>query len=87
MLNKLKKENIQFANEWKKVREKGFFRYVLSRIISLGIMMFLIFIIEFLIADKNNYVGVAIIYAAVVFVMSILSWVVNEFRYKRSERN
>ena len=84
MLNKLKKENIQFANEWKKVREKGFFRYVLSRIISLGIMMFIIYIIDILISDKNNYVMTAIIYAVLVFIMSIFSWVVNEFRYKRS---
>lgn len=82
MLNKLKKENIQFANKWEEKRKKGFFKYVSSHIISLGIMMFLIYCINFFISDKKNFVMVAIVYAVLVIIMSIFSWFVNEFRYQ-----
>ena len=59
MLNKLKKENIQFVNKWEEKRKKDFFKYVSSHIISLGIMMFFIYCIDFLISKKKNFIMVA----------------------------
>ena len=87
MLNKLKKENMQFVNKWEEKRKKGFFKYVSSHIISLGIMMFLIYCIDFLISKKKNFIMVAIIYATLVIIMSIFSWMVNEFCYQRYRNN
>lgn len=87
VLNKLKKENMQFVNKWEEKRKKGFFKYVSSHIISLGIMMFFIYCIDFLISKKKNFIMVAIIYATLVIIMSIFSWMVNEFRYQRYRNN
>lgn len=66
--------------------KKVFLKYVLSHILSLGIMAFLIYYIDWLISDEKNCVMIAIIYAVLVIIMSIFSWLVNEFRYQRSCR-
>lgn len=86
MINKLQKENEQFVNEWILKRKKGFLKYVLSHILSLGIMAFFIYCIDLLISDEKNYGMRAIIYAVLVFIMSISSWLINEFRYQRNCR-
>lgn len=86
LLKKIKEENKQFSNQWKDVREKGFFYYFGMKIITMGIMMLFIYLINVFLCKDLNYVMVAIIYIGITIVSPILSWIINELRYKRSKQ-
>lgn len=49
-------------------------------------MMLLIYIINLFLSKDVNYIMVAIIYLGITIITPILSWNINEFRYRRSKK-
>lgn len=86
MLKKMEEENQGFVSEWEVVRRKGFFYYLSTKIMALGVMMLLIYIINLFLSKDVNYIMVAIIYLGITIITPILSWNINEFRYRRSKK-
>ncbi len=79
-------ENRDFSRRWAVVRKKGFFYYFRTKIVALGVMMFLIFIIDTFISQNINYKMAAIICIGITLFAPIFSWGINEFRYRKSKR-
>lgn len=86
MLEKWKNENIEFVKKWEIDREKGFKLYILKNTISTGIMMIFIFLIDVFINGVNNYLITAIVYILVTLIVPVLSWRINEKRYKKYKK-
>ncbi|WP_313130601.1 hypothetical protein [Anaerocolumna sp.] len=83
MNKKLKEENREC---WESIRKKGFRYYFRTKMASFGVMMLLIYIINFFLSIDENYIMTAIVYIVITIITPILSWRINESHYRRSKR-
>ena len=72
-------------NEWEKIREQGKKQYVFRKAITMGIMMFFICGINLLVSKNMNYSMTAWVYVGISLLAPIVSWLVNEYRYNKSQ--
>jgi FtsH-binding integral membrane protein len=86
MIKNLKEEDQEFYRSWESIHKKGFLYYFRTKIVSFGVMMLLIYLIDFFLSKYTNYIMFAIIYIGITIIVPILSWRINESRYRRSRR-
>ena len=82
-MEQLKKENLEFVENWESNHKRGIKKYILKKMVSCSIMMFFIFLINMFVNEVTNYFLSAMIYVLIVIVTPFLSWTINENRYKK----
>lgn len=84
--NRLKKEKKEFVDEWIVKKEVGFIRYVLIGSIRSALFLMFMYIIKFLIEWEIQFDVKSVIAVVIVsFLLPLLSWCINEIRFKRRE--
>lgn len=72
-------------NGWEEIRAQGMKKYVFNKTITMGIMMFFIYVINIFINKKNGFM-MAVLYIGISLLAPVVSWLVNEFRYKKAHK-
>lgn len=83
MGEKLKDERIQFAKAWEIKREIGPCKYILRGICGFGVLFFGIVLIDYFLRDSGVYVYQIVIDVVLAILLPIISWLINEIRYKK----
>lgn len=86
MIEKLKTENEDFAEQWESTRKRGALNYILRQIRYLGSIAVGIYIVNLIIDRDMDYLLEAIISILVLVGMSCSAWFIGEWRYKMSTK-
>jgi hypothetical protein len=74
----------EYMQKWEKTRREGKFKYILFQSLMTGGACFLTFMLFKVIFNTASPVGVLIYQSIMIgLVISIISWVGNEIRYKK----
>lgn len=86
MMKTLKEENLEFVTKWETERREKFKKYYLYKVKKLGVFIGLLYIVNIIVSIRmgknNNYILSGIVTLGIILFIPVLSWIVNEIRYK-----
>ena len=82
MRRQIEKENEEFKNMWKEKRKSTFFKYYFQKLISMLVFMGLLYVLNQFVNPKFDYLMSLFIYLAICFIAPLVSWGINEIRFK-----
>jgi O-antigen/teichoic acid export membrane protein len=89
----MKNQDDPFVQKWKKTREKGLLKHMLSTGLSFGILLFVILsVYDYFIADKSYASTYDFVIQLVICVVigggfyALMTWFLNELMYKRKTK-
>lgn len=83
MKEKIKREQIQFVQEWEVGRQKGFRKHFIHSLWTVAVLILGIQLIDYLRTQKAIETYLIVTDVVIILFMSFGSWVINEARYDR----
>ncbi len=90
----MKNSEDPFVKKWKKVREKGLFKHLITTGLSFGVILFVVLTAwNYFVTEQNfetTYDFIIQLLISIVFgggLYAILTWFLNEYLYKKKTKN